>query len=353
MKALVTGATGLIGAHIVKALISQNHTVRALVRQESTRDSLAGLPVSYAIADVLDADADLDAACANCDVVFHTATHFAYAGFSAATLHDTAVRGTEAVLTACARAGVSRVIVTSSSVVFGYRDRTVSIDEDAGLASDDGESPYVRAKIAQHRHALELGKRLKLDVRLACPTMTLGPTSARLGPSNSLIVAYLADPLACTWPGGCNLVSARDVALGHLLITNHGAAGESYLLGSQNMTWQQIHTSIAELAGVAPPRVTLNHSLAYLAAAADELRSSINGRAALSTREQAKMVGRYYWYSHAKAATLGYTPVSARDALTETISWLAASQHISRETRINMHLSHDIYRFRAAHAAAA
>ena len=63
---------------------------------------------------------------------------------------------------------------------------------------------------------------LKLDVRLACPTMTLGPTSARLGPSNGIIVAYLADPFASTYPGGCNLVSARDVAAGHVLIAEHG-----------------------------------------------------------------------------------------------------------------------------------
>lgn len=353
MRALVTGATGLIGAHIVKALVSRNHKVRVLVRQGSARNALAGLPVSYTTADVLGPQADLDAACADCDVVFHTATHFAYTGYSAAVLHDTAVRGTEAVLTACAHTGVQRVIVTSSSVVFGYRERAVAIDEDAGLASDGGESPYMRAKMAQHRHSLELGEQLKLDVRLACPTMTLGPTSARLGPSNGLVVAYLADPLACTFPGGCNLVAANDVALGHLLIAESGTAGESYLFGSQNMTWQQIHTSIAGLAGVAPPRVTLNHSLAYLAATADELRAGINGRAALSTREQAAMVGRYYWYSHTKAASLGYTPMSARDALIETISWLAASPHITRETRINMHLSHDIYRFRAARAAAA
>lgn len=353
MRALVTGATGLIGSHIAKALINGTHKVRALVRQGSTREALAELPVSYAIADVLDPNADLDAACAGCDVVFHTATHFAYTGFSPAVLHDTAVRGTEVVLNACARAGVPRVVVTSSSVVFGYRNRAVDINEDAGLASDDGESPYVRAKIAQHRRSLELGRRLKLDVRFACPAMTLGPTSARLGPSNGLVAAYLADPFACTFPGGCNLVTARDVALGHLLIAERGVAGQGYLLGSRNMTWQQIHALIAELAGVASPRVTLNHSLAYLAAATDELRAAISGRPALSTREQAAMVGRYYWYSHAKAASLGYKPASARDALIETISWLAASPHITRETRINMHLSHDIYRFRAANAAAA
>ena len=93
-------------------------------------------------------------ACAGCDIVFHGAAHFAYAGVDAATLHATAVTGTENMLAACARMGVSRVVVTSSSVVFGHRDAATSIDETAGLASGDGEPPYVAAKIAQHRRAL-------------------------------------------------------------------------------------------------------------------------------------------------------------------------------------------------------
>ena len=346
MKALVTGATGLIGAHIVRALIADGHAVRALVRNENRRD--ATLPADWATADLLDPSANLEAACAGCDTVFHTAAYFAYTGVTTADLHDTAVTGTDRLLQACARAGARRIVVTSSSVVFGYSNRTIERDETAGIASGDNESAYARAKIAQHRRSLEIGTQLNLDVRFACPSMTLGPTTARLGPSNGLIAAYLADPFACTFPGGCNLVSARDVARGHLLIAQHGAPRESYLLGSQNMTWRQIHTAIAELAGTAPPRVMLNHSLSFLAATADELRAAIHGRTALSTREQAQMVGRYYWYTHAKAASLGYAPAPAREALIETISWLAASPHIARETRINMHLSPDIYRFRAA-----
>ncbi len=346
MKALVTGGTGLIGAHIVRALIDDGHTVRALARNKHRHD--ATLPVDWATADLLDPSVNLEAACAGCDAVFNTAAHFAYTGVSTAELHDIAVTGTDRLLHACARAGVNRIVVTSSSVVFGHNTDATQRDETTGLASGDSEAPYGRAKIAQHRHSLELGAHLNLDVRFACPTMTLGPTTARLGPSNGLVAAYLADPFACTFPGGCNLVSARDVARGHLLIAQHGAPGESYLLGSQNMTWRQIHTAIAELAGTAPPRITLNHSLSFLAATADELRAALHGRVALSTREQAQMVGRYYWYSHAKAASLGYTPAPAREALIETISWLAASPHVARETRINMHLSPEIYRFRAA-----
>jgi dihydroflavonol-4-reductase len=346
MKVLVTGAAGLIGARIVRALIDHGHTVRALIRDASRCDQL--LAADWVTADLLDPTADLEAACGGCDIVFHTAAHFAYTGVTITDLHDTAVTGTDRLLQACARAGTRRAIVTSSSVVFGYSDRATERDETAGLASGDSEAPYVRAKIEQHRRSLELGARLGLDVRLACPTMTLGPTTARLGPSNGLVAAYLADPFACTFPGGCNLVAAHDVARGHLLIAQYGAPGESYLLGSQNMTWPQIHSLIAELAGIAPPRATLTHTLAFLAATADELHAALRGRTALSTREQAQMIGRHYWYSHAKAAALGYAPSPARNALVETISWLAASPHILRETRINMHLSPDIYRFRAA-----
>jgi dihydroflavonol-4-reductase len=160
-------------------------------------------------------------------------------------------------------------------------------------------------------------------------------------------VAYLADPFGSTFPGGCNIVSARDVAAGHLLIAEHGTAGQSYLLGSENLTWRQIHGMIAELAGVAPPRLELNHASAFLAATAEEIRAALAGLSALSTREQAAMVGRHYWYSHAKAAAMGYAPCSARDALIETISWLAASPHITREVRTCMHLAADIYRFRS------
>lgn len=350
MRALVTGAAGLIGAHIVRALLDRGDDVRALVRATSRRDSLAGLSVQFVTADLLHPDAALDAACADCDLVFHAAVPFVYGRAARQDLKDTTVAGTEAILQSSARMGVRRIVVTSSSVVFGYNHRRAPIDETAPLAADANEPRYVAAKLAQHRRALELGERLGLAVIAACPTMTLGPTSSRLGPSNGLIVGYLADPFACTFPGGCNLVAARDVALGHLLVADYGVAGDSYLLGSENLTWRQIHTEIAALSGVSPPRLELNHTLAFLASTADEVRAAISGGTPASTREQAGMVGRYYWYSHAKAAALGYRPAPAREVLIETISWLAASPHITRETRARMHLAPDIHRLRRSAA---
>jgi dihydroflavonol-4-reductase len=349
MKALVTGATGLIGHTLVRALLQRGHHVRALLRNATRGAALSGV-TECAVGDVL-SGTGLDAACESCDVVFHTAALFAYGG-NAPELHALAVGGTENVLRAAARARVKRAVVTSTSVVFGHSDSADPIGE-GELIDPMGEPPYVAAKVAQHKRALELGGTLGLDVRLACPTMTLGPTTSRLGPSNGLIVAFLADPLGCTFPGGCNLVAARDVADGHVLIAERGEVGESYLLGGENLSWQEIHTRIAALAGVAPPRLTLNRTMSYLAATTEELRAAYAHEAPHSTREQAGMVGRYYWYSHAKAARFGYAPAPAQQALVETLSWLAASPHISREVRANMHLSADVHHFRATQRGAA
>jgi len=138
MKALVTGATGLIGVHIVRALIAAGHDVRCLVRTSSNRDVIDKLPVTCMVADVAQPDADLDAACRSCNTVFHTAAHYAYAGFSSDELHRTAVAGTEAVLHACARQKVVNVQVMYWSIVFGYtHDGTVTQELTVVVGADE------------------------------------------------------------------------------------------------------------------------------------------------------------------------------------------------------------------------
>jgi dihydroflavonol-4-reductase len=348
---MVTGGGGLIGAHVVRALLAAKCDVHALVRRGGSSRALDGLAVQCFEGDVLTRDAALLSAIRDCDVVIHTAAHFSYAADTTGRLLTLATAGTENVLRAAAEAGVRRVVVTSSSVVFGYRVRPdILVDEYAPLCADE-QPPYVTAKVAQHRHSLALGRELGLDVVLGCPTITVGPTATELGPSNGLIAAYLNDAFRCTFPGGCNIVAAQDVARGHVLLAMHGVAGESYLLGSENLTWRAIHRQIAELVGLPAPAIELNHTTAFLAATAEEVWASFEHRAPRSTRAQAAMIGRYYWYTHAKAARIGYAPSSARDALTGAISWLVTSSHLSREIRARLRLSDEIYRFRRSHRA--
>src|SRR3954470_18900405 len=146
MKALVTGAAGLIGAHIVRALIADGHDVAALVRRDSRRDAWGDQKLTCFVGELPGTDELLDEACAGRDVVFHTAAHFAYGGATSTELHRFAITGTAAVLRACARMGVRRAVVTSSPVVFGSGGRRGSIEEAGPLAGSDGEPAYVAAK---------------------------------------------------------------------------------------------------------------------------------------------------------------------------------------------------------------
>ena len=194
----------------------------------------------------------------------------------------------------------------------------------------------------------EKAKALDIDMIAVCPTICVGPHDYGLSESNAMIINYLNDPFKSTWPGGCNIVSVRDVAEGHIRVAEKGQPGCRYLLGSENMEWSSIHRAISSMCGLGGPFMTAGHTSTYLAATLHEIMSIFTKRRPLVTREQAKMVGRYYWYDHRRAAALGYQPMPGRQALAEAISWLVKSPHVSGILRNSMTLSHEVYDVRAA-----
>jgi len=339
MKALVTGANGLVGANLVRELLIGGHEVRAFVRQKSDRRSLDGLVVETVIGDVLDAES-LKAAAQGCDVLFHAAAVFSYWNHSAEALKKIAVEGTLNAVNAAREAGVRRVVLTSSSVVLGSDTKKLVRDESSPGSETDA---YSAAKAAQEESGFARAAQLGLELIAVCPGLCLGAYDYRLSPSNAIICSYLMDPWKLTWAGGCNLVSVRDVARGHLLLAKKGVPGRRYVLGSENLEWPAIHGLIAELCGASPSKHTANHTSAYLAATAQEFVSWLTRKPPLSTRTQAKMVGRYYWYSHKRAAAQGYTPRPAREALAEAIAWLLSTPHIPMTLRAELKPLGEVY----------
>lgn len=343
MKVLVTGANGLVGANLSRELLRKGYEVYAMVRRGSDLRSLEGLPVSLVYGDIFDSGS-LQRACHGMHWVFHTAAVFTYFGYSSKQLHDIAVDGTASVIEACHRCGVARLVFTSSSVTMGSSKQKQLRNE--ACDPDRENAPYLQAKIKQEQQAFTLANSLGLEVVAVCPTMSVGAHGYKLGPSNGLIITYLSDPFRMTFPGGCNIVSIKDIARGHLLAAQQGQNGERYLLGSENLSWPQLHTIIAELCGLPPPRIELNHTASFLAATAEELACRLVGKSPLTTRDEAQMVGRYYWYSHARAAALGYQPMPARQAIIEAIAWLIGSEHVSRKLRSTLSPSREVYQAR-------
>lgn len=347
MIALVTGANGLIGANLCRALLKDGYEVRAFVRTSSDLSAIKDLSLAIVYGDVLQPETLLPAV-AGCDVVFHAASVFSYWGITDDDLEKTAVDGVSNVLIAARTASVKRVVLTSSSVVFGSSNYTAIRSETD--APDETSSPaYCLSKLHQERTALKLAADLDLDLVVVNPCMTVGPHDTKLSPSNGIIIAYLSDPFRTTFPGGCNIVSATDVARGHILAAEKGRRGECYLLGSENMEWSLIHRTVGELCGVSGPQFYANHTISFLAATAHEMWAQFSGTRPTTTREQAKMVGQFYWYSHAKAADeLGYAPGPARGALATAIASLVAGKHVSIPLRQTLSLGREVYDARAA-----
>jgi dihydroflavonol-4-reductase len=307
--------------------LNAGHEVRALVRPTSDLRGLAGLACEQVLGDVREASA-MRAACDGCDIVFHAAAIFAYAGYDKADMMSTASEGTSTVLRAARDAGIKRVVVTSSTAVLGGSTHPTPLDESAELLSQDVPDYFV-SKAAQEKLAIREAQALGLELIVVNPAVILGPYDFRPSTSLATITSYLKDPLKLSYPGGINIVHAADVARGHILLAERGEPFERYIVGAENWQWPTIHRAIADLAGVAGPRLTVGRTGAYIGATFMELGSKVTRRPPMATRGMAKQVGRYFWYTHAKAAALGYRARPVHDTLRETLGWLLDSHHLS------------------------
>lgn len=340
MRVAVTGANGFLGAHVVRAFVDAGHEPVGVVRRGADLRGLAAVDVPLARADSRSAD-DLVRAFGDAEVVVHCAARYAYDA-DEATLTRTNVDGTRRVVEAAADAGARRVVVTSSSVTCGSSIGPQRRDESGSIGAE-WVPPYFRTKVEQERAALDVGATRDVEVVLACPTVVLGGPDWRLVPSNALLVRYLLDPSRTTYPGGCDVVAVADAARGHVLLAERGEPGRRYLLGGEDCSWRTLHTLVSELAGTHGPGPVGTRSAAWLAASAAEGLARLAGRAPLVTRDEARTVGRYYWYDSALAGELGHAPRSARATVAGALAWLVTSPHVPRLLRDSLILAEEVY----------
>ena len=344
MRVAVTGATGMVGGQVVTAAVAAGHDVLAITRPAPDRRTsqvrIAGHSVPAATAPLTD-PAALRLALKECDAVIHCASVYAFGAARAAEVDQVNTDGTRAVLEAAGAAGVSRAVVTSSSVTRGSSVLPRARSERDTLGAEPAPA-YYASKVAQEDIALETGRRLDLEVVLGLPTVVLGGPFTRLAPSNAIVLRYLLDPTRSTFPGGCNVVDTRDVGTGHVLLLEHGVPGERYLLGGEDVSWRMLHTLVSDLAGLPGPFAELDAGSAWALSAAAEWWAGLRDEAPLTTREEATTVGRFYWYTSAKAQELGYAARPARAAVASSLAWLALSPDLPRWAREGLRLHPEV-----------
>ena len=244
--ALVTGAPGFLGAHIVKTLLQRGVTVRGWARPGEPRDNLAGLPVEIIEGDVRDPERAL-AAVQGIDTVFHAAAIYESWAPDPTLMYDVNLRGTFNVLEAARRVG-AKVVQTASVVALGRPAPGKLANEDTPYEAWEVDFPYSRSKYLSMRLAEDFAA-WGLDVRIVCPGYVMGPGDRTPTPSGQLLLA-LAQGKAPGWtPGGVAYVDVRDAAEGHVRAAERGQAGRRYIVAGHNIDNKALLQVVSRAAG--------------------------------------------------------------------------------------------------------
>ena len=314
MKALVTGATGFVGAAVARRLIAAGHSVRVLARPRGDRRNLQGLDVEVAEGDLTNVSS-IERAVSGCQAVFHVAADYRLWVPDPKPMYATNVDGTRAVVQAAVSSGVDRIVYTSSVATLGFRPDGQPADEDTPSTLDDMIGHYKRSKFLAEEAVREL-------VVTVNPSTPVGPGDVKPTPTGRLIRDAINGKVPAYVDTGLNIVHVDDVAAGHLLAYEKGVVGRRYILGGTNMTLREILTELALVSGRRPPRWRLSHKavlpIAYLA----EGWARVSGREPLATVDGVRLSAKRMYFTSARAEReLGYMPGDARAALKSAAEW--------------------------------
>ena len=320
LKALVTGATGFVGAALARTLCAAGWQVRVLVRAGSDRRNLRALTVEEAPGDLTDS-ASLGRAVERCDAVFHAAADYRLWVPDPEQMYRANVEGTQKLLEAAHRAGVQRIVYTSSVATIGLPADGGPGTEATPVGLTDMVGHYKRSKFLAEQKALEAAAR-GVPVVIVNPAAPVGPRDIKPTPTGRIVLDAALGRMPAYVDTGLNVVHVDDVASGHVLAFHHGRVGERYILGGENLPLREILLEVTRLAGRSPPRVRLPHGVVLPIAYAAEFFARLTGKPTRVTVDSVRMARKRMYFSSDKAVReLGYRFRPARLAFEDALRW--------------------------------
>lgn len=318
MRAAVTGATGHLGAALVRRLLDEGARVRAVVR-EDTR-ALAGLDVETVRGDLSDAEG-LARAFQGSEVVFHLAGRISIAGDPDGSVARTNVLGTRNVVGASVAARVSRIVHVSSIHALADPGPGGTVDESAPPAASDGYPAYDRSKAAGEREILA-GIPRGLPGVILNPAASIGPYDFKPSRMGRVLLDLARGRTPALVEGGFAWVDTRDVAAAAVAAARNGAPGERYLLAGRWRSVRDVAAIVASRTGRHPPRIVVPLRLAALAVPVAGAAARALGREPLFTRESLRALAGHGAVSCAKAAAaLGFVSRPLEETIADTLDW--------------------------------
>jgi dihydroflavonol-4-reductase len=317
MRAVVTGATGFLGAHVTRQLCERGNDVRVVYRNAERLERLAGLSFKRAKADVTDFAA-MRRACKGRDVLFHTV------GFvgsrPARTVWELNAHAPVVAVEAAAAEGVKRVVLTSTISAIGPAANGRPADEDAEYPADWLGLAYPDSKHVGEELALAAADRHGVDVVVVNPAYLLGVPVDRSQPgetSTRTVGNYLRGRLPGVVSAHMNFADVEDAAAGHVLAAEKGTPGERYILGGENSTWPELIDKVVEYSGIRHPIMVLPPESARVA----RVREALGLPSAISTEGYALMAQDWRFTSSKAERELGYRARPLDETIRDTVEW--------------------------------
>jgi len=322
---LVTGATGMLGSNLVRALAARGLRVRGLCRSpEKARRYLADVDCEIVEGDMRDV-ASFAHALAGCSRVFHTAAYFREyyrPGDHDRELEAINVQGTLALMQAADSAGVRCFVHTSSSGAVGMKPDGSPGDEDTPAGDELLQNGYFRSKVDGDRKIHAFKPQHGMRVIEILPGFMFGPGDAAPTASGQLVLDFLAGKLPIIPEGGTNMVDARDVASAMITCSERAEHGARYIVAGESRTLAEVLRSLEELTGVRGPRRKVPFAVVMAYAWVEELRARITGGPLLVSREGIKVMRMRHTVSSQRAMReLGVKFRPFSETLRDVLAW--------------------------------
>ena len=323
--ALVTGATGFLGRHLVRLLLDSDPDLRVRAFSRSRTTEFDSTRVESVLGDITD-PGDVETALQGADEVYHLAGVVQRSPADNWSMYQTHVGGTRNLCEAMLTHGPRKCVVASSSgTVAVSREAVVHTEESGYKQAVVHEWPYYLSKIYQEKQAFWYCEHRKLPLVVINPSLLLGPGDDRLSSTNDVRL-FLKGQIKTVPSGGLNLVDVRDAAAGAIAAMRKGKVGERYLLAGENLTFREWIIHAAKVARMSHPRIQLPERVARFGAAALRNLYPMVGKS-FELDDATVRMSSLFWYCDASKARrqLGFTRRPADETLRDTIRYLRSS----------------------------
>lgn len=327
MKILVTGADGLLGSNLVRELLTRGHSIRAFVQPGRQQITLEGLSLEKFPGNLLNPEEVIKAA-EGCEAVIHCAASTSVWPTRSDVVNRVNIEGTKNIIQAVRLNNVQRMVYVGTANSFGFGSK-----ENPGVEGNPYRSAtygldYMDSKYKAQQVILKEVNENSLPAVIVNPTFMFGPYDSNPS-SGAMIVALYKGKVPGYTNGGRNYLCAKDAAVAIANALTKGRIGECYILGNQNLSYQEAFKKIATTIGVKPPSIAIPPVFAKLYGRIGSLIGNLTGKAPAISYPLSRIACDEHYFSPAKAVReLGLPQTPIETGIKECFEWLKENNYL-------------------------